>query len=570
MAHATAKRLEVKVDDLDKALERIRSQIDEEDYQTLAGGVEALAYLSAEIQKKGASIRRLRQLIFGPSSEKTDEVRERLGEQKNEESGEEAGEEGSADSAGGEGSGKGQKKKRKGHGRNGVDAYPGAERIDVSHDTLRPGDPCPIERCDGRVYRQKEPHYDLRVIGRSPITASVIARERLRCALCGVIFTAGLPPGAGEKKYDESVVAMIAYLRFGAGFPHYRLERIQESFGIPMPSSTQWELIRDGALEIEAVFEQLIVIAAGGEVLHNDDTPGKIIELITENKERKKAIESGEVVASSSKNKNPEDRTAIYTSGVISVTEDGHRIALFFTGREHAGENLARVLEKRPEELPAPIHMSDGLAANTPGELARIIANCLVHARRHFVEVAENFPDEVLFILECLKLVYRYDEEAKKASMTPEERLLYHQEKSAPVMKKIEEWLDRQIADKLVEPNSGLGEAIRYMQKRWDALTLFLRKPGAPLDNNIVERGLKKAILHRNNSRFYKTKNGARVGDLYTSLIHTAELAGADPFHYLTELLRHAAEARECPAEWMPWNYLETLERLKSRAPPGE
>ena len=86
------------------------------------------------------------------------------------------------------------------------------------------------------------------------------------------------------------------------------------------------------------------------------------------------------------------------------------------------------------------------------------------------------------------------------------------------------------------EPNSRLGKAIQYMLRHWKALTLFLRTAGAPLDNNICERSLKRAILHRKNSLFYKTLNGAQVGDLYMSLIHTCELNGANPFDYLTEL----------------------------------
>ena len=83
-----------------------------------------------------------------------------------------------------------------------------------------------------------------------------------------------------------------------------------------------------------------------------------------------------------------------------------------------------------------------------------------------------------------------------------------------------------------------------------------------PLDNNVVERALKKAILHRKNSLFYKTLHGAQVGDLYMSLIHSCELNGANPFDYLSELLRHAEELKANPPEWMPWNYRETLLRL--------
>jgi hypothetical protein len=152
-------------------------------------------------------------------------------------------------------------------------------------------------------------------------------------------------------------------------------------------------------------------------------------------------------------------------------------------------------------------------------------------------------------------MVYGYDAEAKERDLTPEERLTFHQTHSAPVMEDLRQWMENQFAEHKTEPNSGLGKAISYLLRHWAKLTLFLRQPGSPLDNNLVERALKKAILHRKNGLFYKTMNGARVGDLFMSLIHTCELNGVNPFHYLTELLRHPAELTVRPAEWMPWNY---------------
>ena len=149
---------------------------------------------------------------------------------------------------------------------------------------------------------------------------------------------------------------------------------------------------------------------------------------------------------------------------------------------------------------------------------------------------------------------------------SPEERLHFHQEHSARVMEKLHAWLGTQFEEKTVEPNSGLGKAITYLLRHWERLTLFLRQAGAPLDNNLVERGLKKAILHRKNSLFYKTRNGARMGDLFMSRIHTCELNGANPLDYLTELQRHAEELKANPSAWMPWSYRETLLRLTAPA----
>lgn len=129
-------------------------------------------------------------------------------------------------------------------------------------------------------------------------------------------------------------------------------------------------------------------------------------------------------------------------------------------------------------------------------------------------------------------------------------------------MKALETWLRDQIAERKVGPNSGLGLAITYMRKHWKELTLFLRQPAASLDNWICERIIKRAIMHRKSSLFYKTEIDARRGDAFMSLIHTAELNGAQPFDYLVAIQRHHAQVEENPEEWMPWNYADTLAGL--------
>jgi hypothetical protein len=201
--------------------------------------------------------------------------------------------------------------------------------------------------------------------------------------------------------------------------------------------------------------------------------------------------------------------------------------------------------------------MCDALSRNTPKltGVQVLLANCLAHGRRQVVDVAANFPEECRHVLESLGAVYSFDAEAKERGLTPAERLTFHQSNSAPVMDDLHQWLKNQFAEHKTEPNSGLGKAISYLLRHWPELTLFLRQAGAPLDNNIAERMLKKAILHRKNALFYKTMNGARVGDLFMSLIHTCELNKVNPFDYLTALLRHLAELSVCPTEWMPWNY---------------
>jgi hypothetical protein len=205
-----------------------------------------------------------------------------------------------------------------------------------------------------------------------------------------------------------------------------------------------------------------------------------------------------------------------------------------------------------------------------PADLNTILSNCLAHARRQFADVAEFFYDECRHVLEALKVVYQNDAETREEQLSPEARLQFHQTHSRPVMEELHTWLKQQIDDHLVEPNSGLGEAIHYMLKRWDKFTLFLRRAGAPLDNNVCERALKKVILHRKNAMFYKTENGAHVADVYMTLIYTCELCGANPFDYLTELQRHAAEVAANPASWLPWNYRDTLALVPATTGPPE
>jgi len=297
-------------------------------------------------------------------------------------------------------------------------------------------------------------------------------------------------------------------------------------------------------------------------VIYNDDTTVKILELMGK-RAQQRALAEGSVGGVAQK----KQRTGLFTSGIVS-TREGRRIALFFSGRKHAGENLKDVLVQRAADLAPPIQMCDALTRNLPAELKTIVANCLAHGRRQFVEVAEHFPEECRYVLEALAVIYRNDAIARKRNLSPTARLEFHQADSGPTMAELHAWLARQFEDRLVEPNSSLGGAIAYMLKHWEKLTLFVRVPGAPLDNNICERALKKAILHRKNALFYKTENGAHVGDIFMSLIYTCELCGANPFDYLTELERHADELAANPQHWMPWNYRSMLDGIASPASP--
>jgi transposase len=518
------RRIEVNLEELDRVLDGAReAPLSEEDHHKLREALHALAAM----------------LVRGRNTEKTSSVVVKPEDEANA-----SGKQPDPDAP-----------PPPGHGRNGAEAFGGARRVEIKHQMLTHGDRCP-ECGQGNVYVQKEPRVLVRVTGQAPLAATVYSLERLRCGsgspatglrrwgegACGQVFTAQAPEGVGEDKYDASAAAMIAQLKYGSGTPFNRLEQLEKQMGIPLPAATQWGIVEKAGHRIKPARDELIRQAAQGEVLHNDDTGMRVLHLERDPKD---------------------ERTGVFTSGIVSTTE-GRKIALYFTGAQHAGENLADVLKQRSSELPGPIQMCDALSRNVPRLAAGteiLLANCLAHGRRQFVDVAENFPAECRYVLEMLGQVYGYDAETQDLGLTQDERLRLHQQRSAPVMDQLHVWLETQLAERRTEPNSGLGQAIGYLLRHWQPLTLFLRQAGAPLDNNIVERALKRAVLHRKNALYYRTLNGAEVGDLFMSLIHTCQLCGANAFDYLIQLQRHAREQAIRPAEWMPWNYRDAVAR---------
>ena len=534
------------MDELQDILQRAEAkQFNDEDYETIKVLAESYVHLTGLLKDKNISLARLRKMLFGASTEKTEAVVGGGTDAEAPPSGNEADSEASPKN--------GPAEPRKGHGRNGADAYHGAEKIQVPHEALQPGDACP--NCQkGTVYETSRPGVLVRITGQAPVEAKVYQLQKLRCNLCGKVFTARPPEGVGRQKYDATAGSMIALLKYGSGMPFNRSQGLQGHLGIPLPASTQWDIVYAQAKHLEPIFVELIRQASRGDVLYNDDTTIKILELMGKRaKQHALAEESVEGVAKA------KQRTGLFTSGIVS-TGDGHRIALFFSGRKHAGENLKDVLLQRAVALAPPIQMCDALSRNLPGKLKTIVANCLAHGRRQFVEVADHFPEECRHVLEALAVIYRNDAIARKRNLSPVARLEFHQANSGPTMEELHAWLALQFDQRLVEPNSSLGGAIAYMLKHWEKLTLFLRVPGAPLDNNICERALKKAILHRKNALFYKTENGAHVGDIFMSLIYTCEFCGANPFDYLTEIERHADDLASHPQHWMPWNYRLALD----------
>ncbi len=216
-------------------------------------------------------------------------------------------------------------------GRNGAAAFTGAKRVAVAHGTLQSGDPCP-GCCEGRVYRQKEPKTLVRILGRPPLEATVFEMERLRCNACGEVFTTDEPQAAGPQKYDPTAVAMIALFKYGTGMPFHRMERLERQLGIHIARVHAVGLVEQAAGWFWPVLDEVIQQAAQGSLVHNDDTGMRVLKLVRDT---------------------DDGRTGTFTTGIVSIRQEW-KIALYFTGWKHAGENLADVLNsgRRNRRLP--------------------------------------------------------------------------------------------------------------------------------------------------------------------------------------------------------------------------
>jgi hypothetical protein len=435
------------------------------------------------------------------------------------------------------------------HGRYGFDDYSGCETITIEHQSLSAGMTCPEcekDGCHGRLYEPDDTFATYIVLeGQSIITGKRYQARQYRCSFCGEYYKAEIPAAVKSRssRYDESCATTLAIHRYYLGLPFKRIEKAQEMQNIPVPDATQWDKVLQAWHKVKPVYQALRISAAEGQPCF-DDTSNKIM-LSTPL---------------------PNGRKGIYTTAMVSRFEKND-IFLFHTSHQYAGENVADVFSARKsKELIC--SMSDASANNIPKRLDEdflsrwIFCFCLAHGRRKFFELLGQFDQESDFVLEVIGGVYKHDKHCRDNGLSNTERLHYHQTFSAPLMQSLWSWLNNRRIMREVEDNSGLGEAIKYMLKHWQALTQFLRRPGALIDNNLCERAIKVVIRHRRNSLFFRTFLGAEVGDGFMSIIHTAVMANIDAFNYLNTLQIYHKQVALAPEQWLPWCYVTSLERL--------
>jgi hypothetical protein len=538
-----------------------QGSLDAGEQKRLVPLLKTLIWLEHSLLETRISLSKLRRILFGKKTEK------RSRKPKDPDTGGDGGGEGSDEGRGshtppagtadptsgtpqGEQSGASNANKSRGHGRRAAADYAGAETVFCAHDEYQAGDRCP--KCErGRLYNLV-PLVRLRFTGQPLVLVTRFELERLRCGTCDALWVAHMPPGASRETYDVSVKVNLVLAHYHLGLPFKRIESFQNLLGMPLPDATQWELVEQVADSAYPIYEYLKKLGANQPLVYQDDTGARVLSLIRENRSEPAP-----------------PRTGMYTT--VLLFEGEHSICLYFSGRRHAGENLDAILAHRDPNLPPIQWMSDGLAANTPRRHKNktIDIQCIVHGRRKFVEIDTFFPQQCTKVIDAIAELYKHEAHCKQQKFTPQQRLAYHQQHSRALMDELKAWMEKQLEDQCVEPNSRLGGAFNYLLKRWDSLTRFLEVPGAPLDNNTAERALKMILRLRKNSLFYANQHGAYVGDILTSLIETCRLAGANPLDYLTALMENRSAVFHDPGAWLPWNYRDTLQARSEIRPLG-
>ena len=429
------------------------------------------------------------------------------------------------------------KKKVKGHGRLNRDAYQGAVVFDIALPDLKPGDTCPEEACDGRLYEMSEPGVLIQITGNPVATATRYNLQKLRCAVCELIFTAPLPEGVEDKKYTNSLIAMLMIHKYFMSVPLYRQEVLQNYLGVPLPASTQWDLMAAHEDVLKKLYHAFEYDAAQGKGLSIDDTKARILEQIAKNKVAEKKS----------------DKAGCYTTGIVSVHDD-HMSYIFVTDNQVAGKSVVPFLKLRNKKLSTPYLMCDALTANIPEEISKdlyILCYCLVHARRQFYELPDGYDDLAEEVLRMIGKIYDHEQHTK--GMKPHERLQYHQVHSAPIMNELHTYLSEQ--QQHFEPNGVAGKAIAYILKRFTELSQFLRHVEVPLDNNLTERALKLVIQTRKSSMFYKTLKSAKFASYVQTALYSAAQNDVNPYDYMKAIIDNKALVLKNPEQWLPWNY---------------
>jgi transposase len=547
---------------VDALLRKLRARGSEtlvaSDYDALLGVVETWAHLTELADKESASIEEIRRVLgLGRPRRRGATTKADPPGAQGSDTDQSTGE--AAQAPGAPTATSPSERQRNDHGRRKPEAFGKLAQVHHAHHLLHSGDACP-ECLRGRVYKYRPSSFTT-ISGRSPLVATRHTVDSLQCNLCKAVFKAPLPVEleadgvSGLTLYTYSAVAIVGIYRFFSGQPMHRQESLQSVLGVPVPDASIWDMCERLAEAVRPIRDVLLARSADALVFFGDDTGATVLS------ERSKVIKNrrtGEDVV----------RTGCHTTCVIALTADDHAVTLFSTGIHHTGEVMDLVLAERAASSPAPVFMGDCIASNTVSVTPVLYAGCNAHAVRRFKALCERYPEQTAYALERYRKIYEAEAACVEGGKSAQERCDYHREHSRPLLREICEHGEDLFEQRLVGPNSDLGEAYTFVIDNERRLSAFARQPHAPLDNNRCERELRICVRLRESGRFFRNAIGAGVADAVLTNGGTAQAARVNLFDYFVAVQRHAADVREHPEEWVPWRYEARLAQITG--PPAD
>lgn len=442
-----------------------------------------------------------------------------------------------------------EREKPKGHGRNPHSAFTNASNIFYALPESILGTQC--KKCGGGMAKYT-PQIQIVIKGQPSFVAERHIAERFTCKCCNHSVVASTPEikgGIGKSViYDPSAIAMLIVLHYGAFIPFNRIDFLHKSWGVPFASSNQWDVIAEAYERLKPLYDAIILYAVFNVVGIRFDDTGSIVW----------ALKSLIKEQLSQPGVDPKSvRSGINASALLMDTPEG-LITLFFTGIHHAAEIFEKMLEKRNPEAEPLTKVTDHANKNYVADNdSTISGSCHTHIYLKFFPAKEAWPNEYAIVAEAYYNIYQNDKYAKDQNLSPQERLVYHQNNSTQWLNNIHKVCQDLLQSRKIDRSDIIWPAVSIVINQWELMNKFLEVPGIPLDTNDVERTLIQIVKYLAASFGYKTQNGADKGDMAMSLIATARNFDLEPVEYLRHCLENYKDLAENPDKYLPWNYLK-------------
>jgi len=370
----------------------------------------------------------------------------------------------------------------------------------------------------------------------------VLRRVKMACPTCetGVVVAPVADKVILKGRPAAGLLADLLVGKYQDSLPLTRQVEMYKRLGVHLSTSTLSDWVAAGADAFQAVYWELVKQVMRAHVLGTDDTGLRVPDKDHENGIRK---------------------------GYMWAYVGDQRIVVFDYTPTRKSEGPANFLVKRKGIVQCDAYSGYKRIAREHPEV--IWAGCLAHARRKFVEALDAGDLRAAIAIAMLKSLYKVEAEATAAGLDHEQRLEQRQTVGKMHMAKLGNWLnDMRLRE---PPKTPLGRAITYAINQWASFQVYLTDGRVPIDNNSVERQIRRIAVGRKNYLFAGSDEGARRAAILYSVLGTCSLAGADPFAYMRDTLERISGDWQYSrvGELTPAAWVEEKAREKARADPA-